>query len=358
MVCSAMKRFGVIALLLSGLSGCGPSLAQGIDPGDFSLDGFSLVEVPSPFHAADLIDPTGANIHLSHLQLGMPNDPVAIRSDIDAFSYGVDKLVPLGPNFYVSLEYSVGRGSLGAGGPVSTEAAANGNAGDKFRLYVLRSGRVVGPWKAQDAEDINLTPLPSSTESEIDGISWPPGTKMPVYFSVNRDTAQRLGLDAAAIYFVKDPSVSPAFTVYATSAQLGLQAGSGPSGDNIDGLAINDGGVPGVFKPSDVIYVSLDIAGTHYTYFPPPSGDGIIQVSPPATPPAFVTPAGAGLPGAVILGPRQLDLSSTPRSDNLDGMTAFDPGPCWSERDPPPKEKEAAIELRPWCEPFIEKAVE
>ncbi len=356
MLISVMRLRGYIAFMLAGFAGCGAVRAQNVGAGDFSLDGLSRVEVLSRFHAADLIDKTGANIHIAHQLLSMPNDPIARQSDIDAFSYGIDKLVPIGPGFFVSLEYSVQRESVGAGGIVSNEArgSGNGNAGDKFRLYVLRSGRVVGPWKAEDAEDINLTPLPSPDESEIDGISWPPGTKRPVYFSVNRDTAQKLGLDAATIYYVDDPSTNPAIKVYVTSTQLGLQPGLGPQGDNIDGLAIADGGLQGVFQPSDVIYVSLDFGGTHNVYFPPPSGDGIIQVSPAAIPPAFATPAGVGLPGAVILGPAQLDLSSTPRSDNLDAMTGFDPGPCWDERDPPPKDKEAAIEMRPWCEPFIE----
>ena len=353
-----MRALRVVSCLLAGLVGGGSALAQGIDPGDFSLDGFSRVEVPARFHAADLIDPTGANIHISHLLLGLPDTTVPYESDIDAFSYGLDRIVPLGPNFYVSLEYSVQREAVGGGGPVSNEArgAGNGNAGDKFRLYLLRSGRVVGPWKDQDADDINLTPLPSSDESEIDGISWPPGTRQPVFFSVNRETARDLGMDAAAIYVVEDPQTNPSFRVYATSAQLGLIRGSGPTGDNIDGLAISDGGQRGSYEQSDVIYISLDYAATRYIYFPQNSADGIVQVSPPANPPAFLTPAGAGLPGAVVLGPGQLDLGSTPRVDNLDAFTAFDPGPCWDEKDPPPKDPEEAMELRPWCEPWIEKA--
>lgn len=353
---AAMKTLlRALAVLLPGLLVPGAALAQGTDLGDFSLDGRSRVEVPSRFHAADLIDLTGSQVHLSHTLLGMPVHPVPLNSDIDAFSYGLDRLVPLGPNFYVSLEYSVGRESLGAGGPVTNEARGNGNgnAGDKFRLYVLRSGRVVGPWLAQDAEDHNLTPLPSSDESEIDGISWPPGTTKPVFFSVNRETARELGMDAAAIYVVEDPSTSPAFRVYATSAQLGLQRGSGPVGDNIDALAIADGGERGTFQPTDVIYVSLDFGGTHGIYFPPPIADGIVQLSPAANPPAFTTPAGVNLPGAIVLGPGQLDLSVLPRADNLDAMTAFDPGPCWDEKDPPPKDPETAMQFRPWCEPEI-----
>ena len=88
-------------------------MAQGVDPGDFSLDGLSRIEVPSKFHAADLIDMTGGNIHIAHGRLGLPDEPVATDLDIDAFSYGKDKLAPFGPRFFVSLEYSVSRGSLG-----------------------------------------------------------------------------------------------------------------------------------------------------------------------------------------------------------------------------------------------------
>ena len=348
--------YGILALFLSGFAG--GAVAQGVDPGDFSLDGLSRIEVPSPFHAADLIDKNGANIHIAHGRLGLPDEPVATESDLDAFSYGRDKLMPFGPRYFVSLEYSVSRGSLGGGRVVTTEVTppnGNGNAGDKFRLYRLFSGRVVGPWKQQDAMDIGLTPLPSPDESEIDGLSWPPGTQQPVYFSVSRDTARKQGLDAAAIYYVQDPSTGPTFSVYATSAQLGLQAGSGPAGDNIDALAINDGGLGGTFEPGDIVYVSLGVGDpTHRLYFPPGAGDGIIQLSPVVQPPV---PPGL-LPGAIILGPAQLDLATAPQEDNLDAITAFDPGPCWSERDPPPKDQQAATELRPWCEPSVEELVE
>lgn len=354
-----MRRCGVLALVLSGFAGCGAALAQGVDPGDFSLDGLSRIEVPSPFHASDIIAMNGGSVHISHSLLGIPAHPVPREADIDAFSYGTDKLVPFGPRFFVSLEYSVMRGANGAGGAVSKEVTppdGNGNAGDKFRLYRLFSGRVIGPWKEQDAEDIGLTPLPSPDESEIDGLSWPPGKKRPVFFSVNRDTAQTMGLDAAAIYVVADPPNNPNFTVYATSGQLGLVAGTGPAvGDNIDALAINDTGVAGVFDLNDVIYISLSPGVTDRIYFPPGgNADGVIQVSPAANPPVFLSPAGP-LPGVIILGPQQLDLATTPQADNLDAITAFDPGPCWSKRDPPPKDQQAAVELRPWCEPEIEK---
>ena len=349
---ATLKFATTILSMFAGLTAAGLARAQGVDPGDFSLDGISRMEVPSRFHAADLIDKTGGNIHIAHGRLGMPDEPVATDSDLAAFSSGKDKLAPFGPRFFVSLEYSVSRGSLGAGRVVTREVTppnGNGNAGDKFRLYRLFSGRVVGPWMDQDAEDIGLTPLPSPDESEIDGLSWPPGTRQPVYFSVNLDTARKQGLDPAAIYYVQDPSLSPTFTVYASSAQLGLLPG-----DDIDALAINDGGLGGTFEPADIIYVSFSVGDpTQRLYFPPGAGDGIIQLSPIVQPAAIVGPAGP-LPGAIILGPAQLDLATTPREDNLDAITAFDPGPCWSERDPPPKDQEAAMELRPWCEPYIE----
>lgn len=224
-----------------------------------------------------------------------------------------------------------------------TPPNGNGNAGDKFRLYRLFSGRVVGPWKDQDAKDIGLTVLPSPDESEIDGLSWPPGTQQPVYFSVNLDTAQKQGLDPAAIYYAQDPSLSPTFTVYATSAQLGLLPG-----DDIDALAINDLGLGGTFEPADIVYVSLGVGDpTHRLYFPAGAGDGVIQLSPVAQPPAL-------LPGAIILRAAQLDLATTAQEDNLDAITAFDPGPCWSKSDPPPQDQQAAMELRPWCEEVAE----
>jgi len=358
MIRRMMRRCGVLIFLLSGFAGSGTVLAQGVDPGDFSLDGLSRIEVPSKFHAADLIDQTGGNIHIAHGRLGLPDEPVTTESDIDAFSYGKDKLAPFGPRFFVSLEYSVSRGSLGGGRVVTAEVTppnGNGNAGDKFRLYRLFSGRVVGPWKDQDAKDIGLTVLPSPDESEIDGLSWPPGTQQPVYFSVSRETARKQGLDAAAIYYVQDPSTSPTFSVYATSAQLGLQPGSGPNGDDIDALAINDLGLGGTFEPADIVYVSLGVSDpTQRLYFPVGTGDGVIQLSPVVQPPVFFTIAGAALPGAIILGPMQLDLATVPRVDNLDAITAFDPGPCWSESDPPPQNQQAAMELRPWCEEAAE----
>ena len=114
-------RGGILLVFLGGLAGGGPALAQGVDPGDFSLDGFSRIEVPSPFHAADLIDKAGSTIHIPHGRLGMPDDPVAIQSDIDAFSYGKDKLVPAGPNAAASADSSrIDHGSTG-----HTPAATN-----------------------------------------------------------------------------------------------------------------------------------------------------------------------------------------------------------------------------------------
>ena len=279
----------MLIFLLSGFAGSGSVLAQGVDPGDFSLDGLSRIEVPSKFHAADLIAMTGGNIHIAHGRLGLPDEPVATESDIDAFSYGKDKLAPFGPRFFVSLEYSVSRGSLGGGRVVTAEVTppnGNGNAGDKFRLYRLFSGRVVGPWKEQDAKDIGLTVLPSPDESEIDGLSWPPGTQQPVYFSVSLDTAQKQGLDAAAIYYVPGSVDQPDLLRLCDQRAARPAGGFRADGDDIDALAINDLGLGGTFEPADIVYVSLGVGDpTHRLYFPAGAGDGVIQLSPVVQPP-------------------------------------------------------------------------
>src|SRR5262249_40663881 len=95
----------------------------------------------------------------------------------------------------------------------------------KFAMLILRSGRTVGPFLESDAPNHGLTPLPP-TESNIDGLSFPNGTRQPVYYTVARGGTR----GPADIYYVAQPGVTPP-VLYASATQLGLMAG-----DNIDGL--------------------------------------------------------------------------------------------------------------------------
>lgn len=64
---------------------------------DFSIDSASP-EV-NRFTIGDLILFDGSNVALSVQQLGLP-----ANANIDGFSYGKDRLVPAGVNFFVALE--------------------------------------------------------------------------------------------------------------------------------------------------------------------------------------------------------------------------------------------------------------
>src|SRR5690606_37742364 len=120
---------------------------------------------------------------------------VDAADDIDAFSYGRDQIEPIGPNFYVSIAYSVDRGTVGGngglgvgGGAVRAQAAGNGAAGDKFYLKAILAPPPIGMFPISrgllsDAPMHNLTP----GASDLDGLSWPPGlVSGPIYYSVDR----------------------------------------------------------------------------------------------------------------------------------------------------------------------------
>lgn len=321
--------------------------AQAIDHGDFSVDRDSP-EVPGPsannnyWKASDIIKFSGTAVLVDGYSLfppGTQRPPGDVYDEIDAISTGQDRLTVPGPDFRLGLDYSVGRRSVGIGGPVSTQLTINGNAGDIFRVYFTPSGRRIGPFLYQDATRHNLIPFPPppGPESNVDGLSAPQGIKEPIYFSISRETASvwtnltGQPWDAAAIYVV--PMLGDAPKVYATSQQLGLQRGVGgipgvlAVGDDIDALAISDITTPAVYNGNELIWMSLDgPSPTRPQYLL--GCDGIIWISPPLVPPAPAIGGGPPLPGRVIIGPNELDLSCPPGApyDELDAITAVDPG--------------------------------
>ncbi len=107
-------------------------------------------------------------------------------------------------------------------------------------------------------------------------------------------------------------------------------------GEDIDGLAVLDGGVVGQFDAGDVIYVSLAGSSLRLAYCGGPPGssgaDCVIQIEPTRGP-------GLNPPGRAVVGAGQLDLRSPPNPDQLDALTGVDPGPCL-DRVPPRREKE------------------
>jgi hypothetical protein len=278
---------------------------------DFSVDSASQ-EVPLQFAPGDVIVQNGGAVHIAAAQLGL-----SLANELDAFSYGKDVLRPVGlPNFYVSLEFSVSRGSVGNGGVVTGQVAVNGAAGDKFKMLILRNGRTIGPFIEADAPAHDLAPEPN--QSNIDGLSWPPGHQMPVFFSV----APGVGLAGPAdILFVSEPGIT-APTVYATAAQLGLLPG-----DDIDALAIKDEGTLGVLDAGDIVYVSLTI-GSPSRIAATGGPEAALQVVPG--------------PIQVAVAAEDFDLSQA-ASEELDAMTGSDPGPygatvpvCGAEHPPQP----------------------
>jgi hypothetical protein len=296
-----------------------PTLAQ--NPTDFTIDARSPETVR--FKVGDLIMFDGSAVAVHVAQLGLPN-----TAKVDAFSYGKDRLVPFGPNFFVALDFSVSRHTLGAGGVVSRQVALDSAAGDKFRMYILRGGRSIGPFLESNSDKHGLT-KPGPVQSNIDGLSYVVSARKPVFFSVDVPTAQALNLDPATIYVTMEPGVTP-FRVYRTAAQMQLQ------GQDIDGLAVADAGVIGEFDAADVIYISLTPSTLRQTYCgaAPAVLDCVIQIEPTRGP-------GLIPPGRMVVSNAQLDLEAPPpTTGELDAFTGVDPGPCLDSLPPPPRRQQ------------------
>jgi len=284
---------------------------------DFSID--KQTPEVTRFKVGDLILHDGSGVAVDVTLLGLP-----ASANIDAFSYGKDKLVPFaGPGFFVALDFSVSRQSLGAGGAVSLQVAQDSAAGDKFRMYILRGGRSIGPFLESNSDKHGLT-KPGPIQSNIDGLSYVAGEKKPIFWSVDIPTAQQLGLDAATIYVTKEPGVS-GYKVYRSRAQMQL-----PAFEDIDGLAVADAGTVGEFDAADVVYISLTGSPTRAGYCGGGGNIGndcVIQIEPPRGP-------GAVPPGRMVITNAQLDLLGTPNPDQLDAITGVDPGPCLDSLPP------------------------
>ncbi|HEU4427779.1 MAG TPA: hypothetical protein VFT98_03410 [Myxococcota bacterium] len=274
-------------------------LAQAARAHDFSVDPTSPEVLGLRYGSSDVIDQTGGGPIIFASNLGLGSD------ELDGFSYGKDILRPVAlPNFYVSLQFSVSRATLGAGQVVTTQRNLNGAAGDKFNLLILRNGRTIGPFLASDAPNHKLTPGAGSApgQSEIDGLSFPASSKPAIYYTVARG-----GVKAASdIHYVADWTQGTAPVVFATAAQLGLVAG-----DNIDALAVKDGGTIGTLDSADVIYVSLD--NTSPTRIARGGQDDVLQVWP--------------APIAVAVAWNRLDIQNT-TNEEIDAITGYDPGPA------------------------------
>jgi hypothetical protein len=284
---------------------------------DFSID--SLSPEKAHFSVGDIIQFNGAAVSIPVTSLGLP-----ASANIDAFSYGKDRLVPAGPGFFVALEFSVGRGAIGAGGVVTLQSQGDGSAGDKFRIYILRNGRTIGPVLESNSDKHGLTPLPA-VESDIDALSFVAGEKKPVFWSVDPPTARALGLDPGTIYVTDEPGVS-GYRVYRTAAAMGFA----PLED-IDGLAIADLGRIGEFDAADVIYITMTNGQVRGTYCGG-QDDCVIQINPTRGPGLLPI-------GQMVISDDQLDLGSQPTTDELDAITGVDPGPCLDEV-PPPKQQQ------------------
>ncbi|UCF77759.1 MAG: hypothetical protein JSW03_06505 [Candidatus Eiseniibacteriota bacterium] len=275
---------------------------------DFSIDAVSP-EVPIGGSEADIyISGLGPPfVWIQETTLGL----LAGSEEMDAFSYGIDQIVPAGSANWVNFFYSVDRLSSGFGGAVTIEASGNGAAGDQFRVTVDGNGVVIRPpilWS--DATGHGLTPLPG--ESDLDAHSGPVGQMAPVYFSVSPTALPTAsvrwgmpGLSAADILYVAAPGAGVTPTVYASEAALSLAPG-----DDIDAVAISDRGpTMGVLDPGDVVYISLTPSSPSLTALAM-SPASVIQIYP--------------APAVEIFPPAALDLIVT---DNLNAMTGYDPGP-------------------------------
>ncbi len=264
---------------------------------DFSVDPTSPEVLTFRYSSSDIVDQTGAGPIVFASNLGLGSD------ELDGFSYGKDILRPVGgANFFVSLQFSVSRATAGAGGVVTTQRNSNGAAGDKFNLLILRNGRTVGPFLGSDAPNHKLTPGAGSSagQSEIDGLSFPSGSKPSVYYTVARG-----GVKAPSdIYYVANWPMATPPVLFATAAQLGLQAT-----DNIDALAIKDGGTLGTLDSADIVYVSLDTASPTRTAAG--GSDNILQVWP--------------APIVVAIAFNRLDITAA-GTEEIDAITGYDPG--------------------------------
>ena len=305
-----------VSLMLATASG-GLAIAD-----DFSVDRAS--PDPAGSSPSDIHDRAGASILVKATDLG-----VDVADDIDAFSYGEDEIEPFGPNFYVSIIYSVspqtvgGTGGIGPGrGAVRAQAAGNGAAGDKFYLKAVWAGPTIGmfPISRGLLSDGPMHNLPDRV-SDIDGLSRPAGkVDGPIFFSVDPQGAVGQNWHPADILVVI-PGGTP--QVWATRAQLGLA-----QGDNIDALAIANGSDPSL-GPGDVIYVSLDQNSPSRTTNTASNFDeAVYQIYPG--------------PMQMIFSAEILNLNSDP-TEEMDAMTGFDPGEFPEglppHGDPPPPQQ-------------------
>jgi hypothetical protein len=291
-----MSRSLPLAIVLASLA---IALARAASGYDFSVDPTSPEVAQFRYGSSDVVDQTGGGPIVFASNLGIGSD------ELDGFSYGKDLLRPANlPNFFVSMQFSVSRATQGAGGVVTTQRNLNGAAGDKLAMLILRNGRTVGPFLASDAPNHKLTPGAGSAagQSELDGLSFPSGSKPSIYYTVARG-----GVRAPSdVVFVADwPQATPP-ALFATAAQLGLQAT-----DNVDALAIKDGGTIGTLDAADVVYVSLDAASP--TRIARGGQDDILQVWP--------------APIAVAIAFNKLDIQAT-TGEEIDAITGYDPGPA------------------------------
>lgn len=314
------------------------SLASQTTAQEYSLDTGSP-EAP-PATGGDLFADTGGVAVVPHSYF-----PLDATDEIDGFSYGVDQLDPLGPNFYVSVYYSVDRDAVGDGsdgrpntGFVKAQAEfGNGAAGDTFFAKIIWAGPLVAPVTAtsggigmaagmfpisrglwMDATARPLTPLPEP-QSDIDGLSiMAADLKKRIYFTL--DSTNSLGVSGADILVLNPPDPNdppgtpPTIAVWATASQLGLE-----DDDEIDALAIKNLGSDEM-NLGDVVYVSLDPPGID-----PVTGRTVAvwQVSPAPMNPVFLN-----------------DVLTLEEDDNLNAVTGFDPGMgIWPEI-PDPKYRE------------------
>lgn len=288
----------IVAIML--MLTVGVSIAQ-----NFSIDGTSP-EYSGTYSTADIVYSDGSSVSYTAADLGLSSS-----AEIDGFSFGVDVLVPTTGGF-IRLYYSVDRSTVGLSGSIiESEASSDGAAGDKFSVvYTTTSSSA--PELTSDATDHGLTPLPTVPYSDVDGLSLPDldgDSSFPVFFSVDAPTAASLtagGFTVGIDDIILQPTAgtSPgALSIWATDGTLGLVAG-----DDIDALAVLDEGTAGTYDSGDIVYFSLTAASPSAATL---GSASIIMVTPGSSPVVFKTPAELGL------------LTS----DDLNAITAYDPGP-------------------------------
>lgn len=281
---------------------------------DFGVDRLSP-EVPART-PSDIYNPPGTAPIVVASQLGLnPGD------EVDAMSYGHDQITPLGPINFVTILYSVTRGTQGlrggaapGAGTVNRQVMSNGAAGDRFFLRAVGTpffGMVpIARGLQSDAPMHNLTPLPN--QSDLDQMSRSTSSlAQPVYFSVDPTTAAARGWQPADILRVTPVplgSPPPTPTVWATAAQLGL------TGLDINALALRNRGDHDALDAGDVVWVSLSGRPT------------VLQVWPP--------------PQAVVFTAANLALLPT---DDLNALTGWDPGVSACGERLPPLEHDAVF---------------